>query len=782
VLGKRKITFSDSDSDDDGISGIGSIKRSKVETSGDDDWTADSDEEKVVIGRSDVIQRAFSRANAQSNGSNRSSGPMTGTDLTNNMIANNKSIVKMDSKQSNVQQQSQSNVYIVHRKDGIIKLDSSPTNKISVKGPTQSVNSGVLMLQNREGISNVSRKQIVPSNTHGNSITPVKVISKPDGTQVVTQMKVVPKGSPSKAGAVAPKNEPIKIQPKPEPNQLQQIHLVTAIPSALGLQPQRMTSSPNVRASGQRLLDGRPLLPRPATLRAAVPNSPGIMSITQTRTPVRAPPPRQVAPQAFGVQQQRPLFQKRPTSTSTLVQVSSAGALANARPKITVVNQQGKVVQKTLVNPLPKVGTPSKNQSVVSPQQKMLMARRKMAEQAGMLPKLGQRSGSGRGGVARPRGRPTEATRPKESKLIESDGLHMEFHELESESSSEEEPDFPPVPTEPAQPSEPDSPPRQFTLCPLTGRIIGPDGEPVEQQPDPEADSAISGSAPPPMAIVQVTATESSAVTDPEAAELVLPSLETLAESPGGGVVRVEMSPGGTTGTILQTSDSAAVGLQSSVVVPGPDLPCLDDPLIEVQSASEPVTTIAVIAEPDNPAPETGPESEVQVMPAAVTKEEQSAATAVTANVKMEEGGNLVTITGDDGVVYQVTGHAEDGQTLLVTRGADGEQQCVYVTTEQQGEEGSVLTLDHAVAEAVAQLMPEQVSLAPQFYVKEASEGCLDGAATVVAENQQMVMSVMDNTNTVVATGQEDGENQAQVVAQVIQADEPTPGYYYFIL
>ncbi|XP_011503443.1 PREDICTED: uncharacterized protein LOC105366638 [Ceratosolen solmsi marchali] len=771
LLGKRKIAFSDSDSDDDGISGIGSIKRSKIETSGDDDWTADSDEDKVIIGRSDVIQRAFNRANVQSNGSNRSNVPMTGTDLTNNMIANNKNIVKIDTKQSsNIQQQGQSNMYIVHRKDGIIKLDSSPTNKISVKGPSQSVGNSVLMLQNRDGISNVTRKQVISSNSHVNSITPVKVISKPDGTQVVTQMKVVPKGSPSKLGAAVPKNEPIKIQPKPEPNQLQQIHLVTTIPSPLGLQSQRMTS--NIRTSG-RGLDGRPLLPRPAALRAAVPNSPGIMSITQTRTPVRAPPPRQVAPQALGMQQQRPLLQKRPAIPSTLVQVSSSGVLVNTRPKITVVNQQGKVIQKTLVSPLSKMGTSGKGQSMVTPQQKMLIARRKVAEQAGMLPKLGARSGSGagRGGGTRLRGRPIENTRPKESKLVESDGLHMEFHELESESSSEEEPDFPPVSTEPTQSTEPDSPPRQFTLCPLTGRIIGPDGEPVEQQPDAEPVPVVSTSTP--MAIVQVAGVEGGTVAASEEAELVLPNLEALAESPDGGVMRVEMSPGGTTGTILQTGDNAVVGLQSSMVVPGPDLPCLDDPLVEVQNSSEAVTTIT---DTNVSVPEDEPRPEMQVIPVTVSKEDQNVAATVTANVKMEEGGSLVTITGDDGVVYQVTGHAEDGQTLLVTRGADGEQQCVYVTTsEQQCEEGSVLTLDHAVAEAVAQLMPDQVNLAPQFYVKEATESELEGATSVGTENQQMVMSVMDNTNTVVASGQEDGENQAQVVAQVIQADEPTP-------
>lgn len=829
VLGKRKIAFTDSESDDDGgmgsIGNINTIKRSKHDTSGDDDWTADSEDDKVVIGRSDVIQRAFSRANAQSNGSNRSSGPMTGTDLANSMLAS-KNIV--NTKTTNAQPQS--NVYIVHRKDGIIKLDSSPTNKISVKGQNQSVNSGVLMVQNREGIGNVMRKQIVSTGgLHSNSITPVKVTSKADGTQVVTQMKVVPKSTPAKTGAdTAPKNEPVKIQPKPDPNQIQQIHLVTAVPSPLGIQTQRVTTA--VRPTSQRTTDGRPLLPRPAGIRASTPSSSNVVSITQTRTPVRAPPPKQI------------IQQKRTTPTSTIVQVSSPNTLTTMKPKITVMNQQGKVIQKTVVSPaqatrpIIKTTPVSRNQSLITPQQKMMMARRKVAEQAGVLAKVGARGGptaTARGG-ARPKGRLPDTTsvanKPKESKLAETDGLHMEFHEIESEeSSSEGEPDFPPVPAEPAQHAEPDSPPRQFTLCPLTGRIIGPDGEPVDQpEPEPEPTPA-----PTPMAIVQVSATgttvtadgiiTSSSSANDNSAELVLPNLDALTDA-AGGIVRVEMSPGGTTGTIVQANDPTPMTLNPGVVVPGPDLPCLDDPSIEVQTTSTggvvvnvppiamtettAVTTTTVGAVHTVPATavvttatttmtaeptvlQAAPSSETAILPD-VTKDEMitgsteiatTVATTAGTNVKMEESGGLVTITGDDGVVYQVTGQAEDGQTLLVTRGPDGEQQCVYVTTEQQvGEDGSVLTLDHAVAEAVAQLMPDQVNLTPQFYVKEGTDGTIEGAEVVTADNQQMVMSIMDNTNTVVGTGQEDSDNQAQVVAQVIQADEPTPGNFGFCL
>lgn len=134
---------------------------------------------------------------------------------------------------------------------------------------------------------------------------------------------------------------------------------------------------------------------------------------------------------------------------------------------------------------------------------------------------------------------------------------------------------------------------------------------------------------------------------------------------------------------------------------------------------------------------------------------------------KVEEiAPGMVTITGEDGVVYQVTGQ-EDGQALLMTQ--DGNQQCIYVTTsEQQGDgESPVLTIDTAVAEAVAQLMPNE-DIASQFYVK--------GAEGEQTENQQMVMSIMDDSSANVAAGQEDPDGQSQVVAQVVQADEPTPG------
>ncbi|KAI4502946.1 hypothetical protein M0802_001990 [Mischocyttarus mexicanus] len=777
LLGKRRIDYSDSDSEEAGSS---AAKRAKGDTGSDEDWSGESEEEKMM-GRSDVIQRAFNRANAQSNGSNRT---VSTTDLATSLglqspegtksnqspvlVANAKGVVKVDPKQM---PNLTSGVYVMSRKDGIIKLDSSPSGKLAVKGSPAT--QGVLMVQNRDN-TNV-RKQVI-SASQSNSITPVKVVSKMDGSQVVTQMKVVTKPVGSKAGGIQ-KSEPIKIQPKPDPSQLQQIHVVTAVQAPLTLQPRLSAGIRPNPVTVTRGADSRPLLPRPA-LRATTPTS--VLGIgSPIRTPVRAPVPRQLQGQ-----QTRQVLHKRATVVNTQTSSpSTASVTPPVKPKFTVLGSQGKQIIKSnspAQNKQSPKSTLNKPQSLLSPQQKLLMAKRKAQEAAGLI-KPGGRGilSSNRASIGRGKAKVVESStviapgnKPKESKLAEGDGLHMEFHEVGSEeSSSEGEPELPQPETETITAAEPDSPPRPFTLCPLTGRIIGPDGEPVEQSAEPETEQT------PSTTLTNVkTATTSAESTDAIAttttAELVLPSLDSLTE--GGGIMRVEMSPGGTTGTIVQTSEPAQIHLPNETVT-APDLPCLDDST--TNTVTPPTTSVSTTLT------ET-PVSEPTITTGATTAAAVTSTTTISvastdvvnkSDEKMaeerkvtEDTSNLVTITGEDGVVYQVTGQADDGQTLLVTRGADGEQQCVYVTTEQQGDEGSVLTLDHAVAEAVAQLIPDQVNLTSQFYVKEG-----DAEPT---ENP-MVMSIMDNTNATDVTGsQDDSDGQAQVVAQVVQAEEPTPG------
>lgn len=449
------------------------------------------------------------------------------------------------------------------------------------------------------------------------------------------------------------------------------------------------------------------------------------------------------------------------------------------KPKFTVVpggaNKLPQKASPVQAKPIQKLPPGKQPQSLISPQQKLLMAKRKAQEQAGVKPSPGR--GLLVGARATPvRGKPkpaepvtpNQANKPKESKLAEGDGLHMEFHEVNSEeSSSEEEPEAPPpVEATPAAgaaatgaataitPAEPESPPNEFSLCPLTGRIIGPDGEPVEQ-PEPEVPEPTP---PTPVQIIAASDITATSAGSGANAELVLPSLEGLTDA--SGMMRVEMSPGGTTGTIVQTTESEQIDLPT---VAAPDLPCLDD--------SIPVTTSA-------PTTQAEAISSTETVMATSTTTTPAVAAEVKISDKADEekkaddAENVVTITGEDGVVYQVAGQAEDGQTLLVTRGADGEQQCVYVTTDQQGEDGSVLTLDHAVAEAVAQLLPDQANLGSQFYVKE-GEGGETG-------DNQMVMSIMEDPNASAVAGTQD-DSEGQVVAQVVQADDPTPGKFFFI-
>ncbi|XP_018354549.1 PREDICTED: mucin-5AC isoform X3 [Trachymyrmex septentrionalis] len=839
LLGKRRIDDSDSDSEEGGSS---AAKRTKGDTGSDDEWTGESEDERL-LGRSDVIQRAFNRANAQSNGSNRTS--VSSTDLATSLglqspdgakssqppvlVASAKGVVKVDPKQM---PNLASGLYVMSRKDGIIKLNSSPSGKLAVKG--SSTAQGVVMVQNRDN-TNVIKKQVI-STSQSNSMTPVKVVSKMDGSQVVTQMKVVTKAVTPKMGNVQ-KSEPIKIQPKPDPSQLQQIHVVAAVPTPITLQPRIPTGVRSAPVTPQRTVDGRPLLPRPSLRPTATTSVLGTI-----RTPVRAPAPRQIQAQVT-----RPVLQKRTTTVVSTQQTVSpvgtvTGTVTQIRPKFTVLttSPQSKQVIKT-ASPVQQQqqsqsqqqpSTPSsqqqtkqssktpvsKAQSLLSPQQKLLMVKRKAQEAAGIKPGgrgllAGARTVAGRGRAKIGTETPSAISQtgnkpPKESKLAEGDGLHMEFHEVGSEeSSSDDESDLPPAPESDAITApEPESPPRPFTLCPLTGRIIGPDGEPIEQSDEPETGETSTNSNITKTAVTNTseatsadlttattvvanantstptptttTTTVTAAASTNATAELVLPSLDSLTES--GGIMRVEMSPGGTTGTIVQDSETAQINL-SNVTISAPDLPCLDDTAstVVVTAAPQPVSTATSLTETAiSSSAETSITTVLSTVPATSTVTMSVTTADVKTGEKISEekkittndASNLVTIA-EHGVVYQVASQAEDGQTLLVTHGADGEQQCVYVTTEQQGDDGSVLTLDHAVAEAVAQLIPDQVNLTPQFYVKE------DGAEPT--ENS-MVMSIMDNTNTSDVSGTQednDGHNEGQsVIAQVVQAEEPTPG------
>lgn len=161
------------------------------------------------------------------------------------------------------------------------------------------------------------------------------------------------------------------------------------------------------------------------------------------------------------------------------------------------------------------------------------------------------------------------------------------------------------------------------------------------------------------------------------------------------------------------------------------------------------------------------------------------------------EDGTPLLVTGEDGTVYQVAGKNAEGQTILVTQGPDGEQQFAYVAAAE-GEENPVLTLDNAVAEAVAQLPPDQQAEAlaaaagegGQYLVKTTQE---DGTtqvvtmseaelaqhqATALAQQQQQVGGggTAATGQLCIQTGDGSDGQEANIPAEVVQADLPSPG------
>lgn len=144
------------------------------------------------------------------------------------------------------------------------------------------------------------------------------------------------------------------------------------------------------------------------------------------------------------------------------------------------------------------------------------------------------------------------------------------------------------------------------------------------------------------------------------------------------------------------------------------------------------------------------------------------------------EDGTPIYITGDDGTMYQVAGKNAKGETILVSTNAEGEQTCVLLPADQDllaglpgiqtsdvtegAVEGTPLTVDAAVAEAVS--AAEQSQEEAQF--DEGSQGSQG------AEDATQPLSV--------AVGGESGDSQdGQITAEIVQADEPSPGKIFLI-
>lgn len=129
-------------------------------------------------------------------------------------------------------------------------------------------------------------------------------------------------------------------------------------------------------------------------------------------------------------------------------------------------------------------------------------------------------------------------------------------------------------------------------------------------------------------------------------------------------------------------------------------------------------------------------------------------------------------VTGEDGTIYQVAGKNEQGQTILIAQGADGEQQCVYVAAEDSEALGlddannGVLSIDGSLVDANTEVQQQL----QQQLVAEGQQGI---QLTIGADETATVQNVHQS----LAVATEDSETQdGQITAEVVQADLPSPG------
>lgn len=76
---------------------------------------------------------------------------------------------------------------------------------------------------------------------------------------------------------------------------------------------------------------------------------------------------------------------------------------------------------------------------------------------------------------------------------------------------------------------------------------------------------------------------------------------------------------------------------------------------------------------------------------------------------ELNETETPLIITGEDGTIYQVAGQNEQGQTILISQGADGQSQCLVVATESlQVEENQVVQMNDGVTELHEPVVAEE--------------------------------------------------------------------------
>lgn len=140
------------------------------------------------------------------------------------------------------------------------------------------------------------------------------------------------------------------------------------------------------------------------------------------------------------------------------------------------------------------------------------------------------------------------------------------------------------------------------------------------------------------------------------------------------------------------------------------------------------------------------------------TNADENTVTDITSFAAIANSDTPILLTGEDGTIYQVAGQNEDGQTILISQGPDGQQQCVLVASDGSGEDGQALATEVAA---------ESEQVEQQAHQEQASE---EGEGSGDLEQSEGGGEVGEES----AEGGE-GED-SQVVAQIIKADPPSPG------
>ncbi|XP_050439895.1 uncharacterized protein LOC126845274 isoform X2 [Adelges cooleyi] len=154
-----------------------------------------------------------------------------------------------------------------------------------------------------------------------------------------------------------------------------------------------------------------------------------------------------------------------------------------------------------------------------------------------------------------------------------------------------------------------------------------------------------------------------------------------------------------------------------------------------------------------------------------------------------DDADSMITITGDDGMLYQVSAAqlaASGGTVLLAGNGETDGQQCVFLTedgnniiqTGNSNQEGMIALDDFG--NSVGQIMPQQIDLgnlvtddAGNMYMKDNETGQY---VPVSATEQGGQVVIQPSENFSQEPPQLVQEDQDQLVAQIVDAGEPAPG------